>query len=81
MKIELSLKIDGEEKKLEFGTDKKDEAAEVEDAEELQLTQEEADRYEAASDLADCCEYLTEPELISLKLLVQKCQARRERGQ
>ena len=37
MKIELSLKIDGEEKKLEFGTDKKGEAAEVEDMKPLPI--------------------------------------------
>ena len=36
---------------------------------DVELTQEEAERYEAASDLANCCEYLKESELISLKLI------------
>lgn len=44
------------------------------------LTQEEAERYEAASDLANCCEYMEEAELIKLKLLVERCKARKERG-
>jgi len=45
-----------------------------------ELTQEEAERFETASDMANYCEYLEESELIQLKLLVAKCKARKERS-
>ena len=44
------------------------------------LTEEEAERFEIASDLANVCEYLEENEVIQLKLLVAKCKARKERS-
>lgn len=44
------------------------------------LTEEEAERFEIASDLANVCEYLEENEVIQLKLLVAKCKARKERA-
>lgn len=45
-----------------------------------ELTQEKAERFETASDMANYCEYLEESELIQLKLLVAKCKARKERS-
>lgn len=48
---------------------------------DMELTQEEAERYEVASDIANCCEYLKDSELISLKLIIQKCMARKERAE
>ena len=44
-----------------------------------ELTQEEAERFETASDIASYCEYLEESELIQLKLIAAKCKARKER--
>lgn len=44
-----------------------------------ELTQEEAERFETASDIANYCEYLEESELIQLKLIAAKCKARKER--
>lgn len=44
-----------------------------------ELTQEEAERFETASDIANYCEYLEENELIQLKLIAAKCKARKER--
>ena len=44
-----------------------------------ELTQEEAERFETASDIASYCEYLEENELIQLKLIAAKCKARKER--
>lgn len=42
-------------------------------------TEAEAERYAVASDLADVCDYLEESEVIKIRLIVQKAQARRER--
>ena len=39
----------------------------------------EAERYAVASDLADVCDYLEESEVIKIRLIVQKAQARKER--
>ncbi len=40
----------------------------------------EAERYAVASDLADVCDYLEESEVIKIRLIIQKAQARRERS-
>lgn len=46
-----------------------------------EMTQEEAERYALASDLANVCEYLEDSEVIKIRLLVSKAQARKERGE
>ncbi len=45
-----------------------------------EITEEEAERYAAASDLADVCEYLEDSEVIKIKLIIQKARARKERA-
>lgn len=54
---------------------KNQQAAGIED-----MTQEEAERFETASDIATYCEYLEESELIQLKIIASKCKARKERS-
>ncbi len=44
------------------------------------ITEGEAERYAVASDLANVCEYLEDSEVIKIKLIIQKAQARAERG-
>ncbi len=46
-----------------------------------EMTEAEAERYAAASDLANVCEYLEENEVIKIKLIIQKAQARKERAE
>lgn len=45
------------------------------------MTEAEAERYAIASDLANVCEYLEESEVIKIRLIVSKAQARRERAE
>lgn len=55
----------------------------VEDAstdEEPQFTPEEAERYKVASDLATACDYLEDSEIIKIRLIISKCEARREKA-
>lgn len=82
--MKITIEID-DEKKVICGMDQTmDTAQEIQQAdspEEEQLDPEEAERYAAASDLANCCEYLEEAELIKLKLIIQKCQGRKERSE
>lgn len=44
-----------------------------------EITEEEAERYAVASDLANICEYLEDSEVIKIKLMIQKAQKRKER--
>lgn len=44
-----------------------------------EMTEAEADRYAVASDLANVCEYLEDSEVIKIRLIVNKAQARKER--
>ncbi len=46
-----------------------------------EITEDEAERYAAASDLANVCEYLEDSEVIKIKLIIQKAQARKERAE
>lgn len=46
-----------------------------------EVTEEEAERYAVASDLANVCEYLEDSEVIKVKLIVNKAQARKERAE
>lgn len=71
-----------DEKKVKIVEDGRGEQQKQMEAVELEgMTQEEAERYEAASDLANYCEYMEEAELIKLKLLVERCKARKERAE
>ena len=44
-----------------------------------EMTEDEAERYAVASDLTNVCEYLEDSEVIKIKLIIQKAQARKER--
>lgn len=44
-----------------------------------EMTEAEAERYAVASDLANICEYLEDSEVIKIRLIVSKAQARKER--
>lgn len=44
-----------------------------------EMTEKEVDRYAVASDLANVCEYLEDSEVIKIRLIVSKAQARKER--
>lgn len=46
-----------------------------------EMTEDEAERYAVASDLANVCEYLEDSEVIKIKLIIQKAQARKERAE
>lgn len=46
-----------------------------------EITESEAERYAVASDLANVCEYLEDSEVIKIKLIIQKAQARKERAE
>ncbi|MCM1088941.1 MAG: hypothetical protein NC419_12355 [Muribaculaceae bacterium] len=46
-----------------------------------EMTEEEAERYAVASNLANVCEYLEESEVIHIKLIIQKAQKRKERAE
>lgn len=49
-------------------------------SEDDEITEDEAERYAVASDLADVCEYLEDSEVIRIKLIIQKAQERKERA-
>lgn len=46
-----------------------------------EMTEREAEQYAVASDLANVCEYLEDSEVIKIKLIIQKAQARKERAE
>lgn len=50
-------------------------------SEREEMTEDEAERYAVASDLANVCEYLEDSEVIKIRLIVSKAQARKERGE
>lgn len=45
------------------------------------ITEEQAERYAVASDLANVCDYLEDSEVIKIKLIIQKAQVRKERAE
>lgn len=53
----------------------------VDFSESGEMTEAEAERYAVASDLANVCEYLEDSEVIKIKLIIQKAQARKERAE
>lgn len=76
MKATVILENEKEIKKFMSG---KFEAEQTEeDIEEPEYTQEEAERYKTASDLANVCEYLEDSEIIKIRLIISKCEARKE---
>lgn len=46
-----------------------------------EMSEVEAEQYAVASDLANVCEYLEDSEIIKIKLIIQKAQARKERSE
>jgi len=46
-----------------------------------EMTEGESERCAAASDLANVCEYLEDSEVIKIRLIIQKAQARKERAE
>lgn len=46
-----------------------------------EVTREEEQRFAVASDLANVCEYLEESEVIKIRLIISKAQARKERAE
>lgn len=46
-----------------------------------EVTQEEEQRFAVASDLANVCEYLEDSEVIKIRLIVNKAQARKDRAE
>lgn len=46
---------------------------------DAKITESEAERYAIASDLANVCEYLEDSEVIKIRLIINKAQARKER--
>lgn len=46
-----------------------------------EVTEEEAEKQAAVSDLADVCEYLEEKDIIAIKIMAQKARKRKERSE
>ncbi|RKI94305.1 hypothetical protein D7V94_01820 [Parablautia intestinalis] len=46
-------------------------------ADNEEVTEEEAERYAVASDLANVCEYLEESEVIKIRLIINKAEKRK----
>lgn len=44
-----------------------------------EVTEEQAERYAVASDLAEVCDYLTESEVIKIRLIISKAMERAQR--
>jgi|O1105metagenome_2_1110794.scaffolds.fasta_scaffold01897_18 hypothetical protein len=81
-KITITIEQDGQTVEgLATGEEtRENRAAENADfSESGEMTEAEAERYAAASDLANVCEYLEDSEVIKIKLIIQKAQARKER--
>ena len=60
-------------------TQENKEAENVDFSDSEEMTEAEAERYAVASDLANVCEYLEDSEVIKIRLIVSKAQARKER--
>ncbi len=82
VKVEIEIENDGDKQKIvSAGIEQDPEDNETDDGieqiEEQEVTPEDAERYAAVSDLANCCEYMDDSELIKVKLIVQKCMKRK----
>lgn len=78
--MRIIIEIDGEKKAKVVKDGEGEQLKQTEEMELEGLTQEEAERYEVTSELANYCEYMEEAELIKLKLLVERCKARKKRA-
>lgn len=77
--INITIKQDGEIKaEMTAGTGETEQAA-AGTAAGAPLTEQEAEKFAIVSDLANVCEYLTDSEVIKVRLLINKAQARKER--
>ena len=73
--ITITIKQDGEIKaEMDTGTGETEQQAAG-----AQLTEQEVEKFAIVSDLANVCEYLTESEVIKMRLIINKAQARKER--
>lgn len=45
----------------------------------IEMSEEEAERYAIASDIANVCEYLDDAEVIKIRLIIKKAEARKQR--
>ena len=79
-RITITIEEDGKvEAQLGIGTDEKTQRQTIEpETEEVEITAEEKERLDLASDLANCCEYLEDSEVIKIRLIIAKCQKRKE---
>lgn len=83
-KITITIEQDGQTVAgLAIGeeTPENREAENVDFSDGKEMTEAEAERYAVASDLANVCEYLEDSEVIKIRLIVSKAQARKERGE
>ena len=73
--ITITIKQDGEIKaEMNTGTGETEQQAAG-----ARLTEQEAEKFAIVSDLANVCEYLTDSEVIKMRLIVDKEQSRKER--
>lgn len=79
-RITITIEEDGKvEAQLGIGTDEKAQQQTIKpEIEEVEITAEEKERLDLASDLANCCEYLEDSEVIKIRLIIAKCQKRKE---
>lgn len=80
----IIIKEDGEvitEVKQAAGAPDHEDKAAAGGTAQTELTEDEAQRYAVASDLANVCEYLEDSEVIKIRLIVSKAQARKERAE
>lgn len=80
----ITVKEDGEiraETTQTSGTsnNRNNERAAGADTDIADMTEGEAERYAVASDLANVCDYLDDSEVIKIRLIIQKAEARKER--
>ena len=81
MKAVLTFENEAEFNAFMAGRTTQPPAVEDKDTEEPQFTQEEAERYKVASDLATVCDYLEDSEIIKIRLIISKCEARKENAE
>lgn len=53
----------------------------VEESDEEPQFTPEAERYKTASDLATVCDYLEDSEIIKIRLIISKCETRKEKAE
>ncbi len=69
-----------ESKQAAGGPDNASEAAAgIYSSDNTQIAEEDAERYNLVSDLANICEYLTDSETIKIRLIINKAQERKSK--